>query len=183
MKRVALLILVVFLAGCTAIWTKTDGTYESRSWNISVELPEGWMKQTGEKSIVVTRDGVLLQNIVIGRFSVDDEFEHTKKKLRRDMLTHEMVETIIDSVSSNPSFLNFEVLEKEPVEISGIPGFRVVHTYKTKDGLRVKGVYYGFIWGDWFYRISYSAPARYYFDKDLKTFEKVYQSFRLIKET
>ena len=40
---------------------------------------------------------------------------------------------------------------------------------------------YGMISGDHLYRIMYLAPVRYYFDKDLSTFENVVRSFRLTK--
>lgn len=36
-----------------------------------------------------------------------------------------------------------------------------------------------FMYGDWFYSIRYTAPLRYYFDKDVQTFEKVVESFKL----
>jgi hypothetical protein len=37
--------------------------------------------------------------------------------------------------------------------------------------------------GECFYSVHYTAPQRYYFDKDIKTFEDVFNSFRLIKMT
>ena len=37
--------------------------------------------------------------------------------------------------------------------------------------------------GEYFYSIYYTASQRYYFDKDIKTFEDVFNSFRLIKMT
>lgn len=37
--------------------------------------------------------------------------------------------------------------------------------------------------GEYFYSIYYTESQRYYFDKDIKTFEDVFNSFRLIKMT
>ena len=65
--------------------------------------------------------------------------------------------------------------------IAGNPGFRIVFAYKTDDGLKMKGVVYGLMQGEWFYVLKFAAPQRHYFDRDLKTFEQVVASARLIK--
>lgn len=97
------------------------------------------------------------------------------------MLPLEAAEVIIDNWASNPETLSLEITENTPVKISGIPGFKIVGTNKNKAGLKYKVVAYGFISGEWFYCIYYSSPLRHYFDKDIKTFEKVIESFKLIK--
>jgi hypothetical protein len=84
-------------------------------------------------------------------------------------------------VASNPEATDVRVIENSPMVIGGIPGFRAVYTYKNKDGLKCKSVSCGMLAGEWFYGMIYNAAERYYFDKDVETFEKVVQSFKLIK--
>ena len=67
-------------------------------------------------------------------------------------------------------------LENSPAKINEFSGFRLVSTFKNSDGLKYKTVYYGFINGECFYSIYYTAPQRYYFDEDIKTFEDVFNS-------
>jgi hypothetical protein len=43
-----------------------------------------------------------------------------------------------------------------------------------------RSIYCGFMLGDWFYGISYTAAVRYYFDRDADTFEAFLESFRLV---
>jgi len=99
------------------------------------------------------------------------------------MLSQEAAEVIIDDMITDSTILNFEVLENSPAKINEFSGFRLVSTFKNSDGLKYKTVYYGFINGEYFYSIYYTASQRYYFDKDIKTFEDVFNSFRLIKMT
>jgi len=179
MKRF-LLIAFLFLTGC-APWMQAGGLYTLESQNFSVELPKGWMRLNTKKYLLVTRDGILLQNILIKRIRIDKPLKHTKKRLNKKMLPQEAAEVIIDDIASTPTVLNFKLIENVPARISGISGFKLVYTYKNRDGLRLKSILYGFIAGEWFYSISYTAPSRYYFDKDLETFKKVFESFRLIK--
>ena len=70
--------------------------------------------------------------------------------------------------------------ENAPATVAGRPGFRLVYTWKTKEGLRLKRVHYGFMDGKWVYRLVYQAAARYYYEKDLATFERVRESFKLL---
>jgi len=180
---ITLLLATLFVAtGCvTAPWVPTDGAYTSPVDRYAIDLPQGWMRWTqGEDGrLVVTRDGVLLQVIMIERFRVGEPLKHTKKQLARGMMPQEAAEVVLDNFSSNKDISGLEVKDNRPITISGKPGFWTVFTYKTKDELKLKVVYCGVLDGEWFYGIRYSAAQRHYFDKDLKTFETVLRSFKL----
>lgn len=173
-------IILLFVIGC-AVWKPVGGAYKKEDLNFSVEFPHGWMMSGVKNSIVVTRDGTLLQKILIERLHVDDELKNTKKKFKKGMLPQEAAEVILDNISSGQDTMNFEIIENTPVKVSGNPGFKAVFTYKNKDGLKIKSIYYGFMVGEYFYGIRYIAAQRYYFDKDINTFEKVVESFKLMK--
>lgn len=183
MKRFLVVIAMLMIVSGCAPWQPVAGLYTADSDNFVVDLPKGWMRQNTGEYLLITREGVLLQKIVISRLSLDKEeqFEHTKQRLSKGMLPQEQAEVIIDSIQSDPSALNFEVEENAPATAGGGAGFRLVYEFKTKDGLKYRGTYYGFIAGEWAYRILYVAPQRYYFDKDKGTFEGILKSFRLIK--
>lgn len=181
----ALLAAVLVLAtGCINLpWVPAEASYTARSGDFAVQLPQGWMRwnQGPEDEILVTRDSERLQEILVERVKVDAELSHTKKKLARGMLAQEAAEVILDNYSSNRSHLDFEVKENRPAKVAGLPGFRLAFTYRTRDGLRIKTIYCGFVKDDALYGVRYTAPQRYYFDKDVKSFEQVLQSFRLVK--
>jgi hypothetical protein len=179
MKKILWMVLI-FVAGCAA-WTQVGGLYKNEVNNFTVELPQGWMRWNQGEHLFITRDGASLQYIQIGRMKLEDTSKNTKKKFSKGMLPQEASEVALDNMASNPDFLNLEVIENTPATVNGIPGFKTVYTYKNKDGLRLKSIFYGFIIGDWFYSINYNAAQRYYFDKDLETFKKVVDSFKLIK--
>ena len=143
MKRCVLIVLL-FVVGCAA-WIKVGGLYKSKPHNFSVELPNGWMRLNTRDRLYITRDGVLLQNIMIERLNIEKSLEHTKKKFSEDMLPQEVAEVVLDNIRSDQTVLNFEVVENIPARISGFPGFKVVFTYKNKDGLRLKSISYGFM--------------------------------------
>jgi hypothetical protein len=180
--RKHLYIALIFLVGC-APWTQVGGLYKNESYNYSVDLPQGWMRWNKSENLFITRDGVSLQYIQIGRMKIEDSLKHTKKKFSKGMLPQEAAEVFLDNLASNSNILNFEVIENTPATVSGIPGFKTTYTYKNKNGLKLRSIHYGFMAGDWVYGINYNAAQRYYFDKDIKTFEMVFESFKLIKTT
>jgi hypothetical protein len=180
MKKILLLVAVTFLLSGCAPWIRTGGPFTASPENIALNLPDGWMRFNTDDYLIVTRDGIGLQNILIERIGSDDTLTHTKKKLRKGMLPLEAAEVLMDNVASNENVHGFEVRENRPVKVVGNVGFRAVYSYKTDDGLKKKGVMYGFINGDWCYVLQYVAPQRYYFDRDLKTFERVVASARLL---
>ncbi len=180
MKKILLIIIFMLAIGC-APWAQVGGLYKTESYSYSVDLPQGWMRWSKGNDLLITRDGVLLQNIQIIRLNTEEPLKHTKKKFSKEMLPQEVAEVILDNIASNQGVLNFELIENGPIKISGVSGFKAIYTYKNKDGLKIKSVYCGLTADKWFYGINYNAPQRYYFDKDVKTFEKVLESFKLLK--
>jgi hypothetical protein len=204
MKRPSLfsLALMLLLWSCVP-YVKVEGKYTASSENFDIDLPEGWRKHEAafdnhpiSRSLLeglqkrrdfssdvirITRDGLLLQQISIGRVAVDKELPHTKKKLAQGMLPQEVAEVIMDNVRSNPNITNQEVVENRPARVGGQPGFKLTYAFQTKEGLRTKVAYYGTLVDNWFYYLLYEAPARHYFEKDYQVFEKLQGSFRILK--
>ncbi|HEV8662801.1 MAG TPA: PsbP-related protein [Candidatus Methylomirabilis sp.] len=181
-----LLLLAVGLAlgGCVSLpWHPTGGPYASEAEHFSVELPKGWMRLNTEEDLLITRDGLLLQYILIERVRVDEPLKNTKKTFARGMLPQAVAEVILDNIASSQSVLDLQVKENRPVQVGGHRGFRLVYTHKNKDGLRFRSVLHGLLAGNAFYGIRYTAAERHYFAKDLRTFEQVLTSFKLAKVT
>lgn len=180
MKKILLLIIAMFLFNGCAPWIRTGGPFNASEENMAMDLPDGWMRWNTEDYFLITRDGVKLQYVLAEKISVLDKLNHTKKKFRKGMLPQEAAEVIMDNIASGDKVHDFKIEGNKPAKIDGKPGFRAVYTYKTDDGLKIKGVIYGLMLGEWYYGIKYAAPQRYYFDRDLKTFERVVTSVHLI---
>jgi hypothetical protein len=178
MKKLFLIFLLL-LPAC-ATWTKTGDSYESLTHNFHVNVPQGWMMLDTDQYFLISGDGPFLQYVLIQDRPLNRPFRNTKKKLNRHMLPQEAADVIIDEITSDVSVLHFKVIENVPIRIYDRDGFRVAFTYKDREGLKLKTIYYGFLTGERFYNIRYTAVNRYYFEKDIETFNKVVKSFRLI---
>jgi hypothetical protein len=180
--KAALLGACLLLAGCVTLpWYPTAGVYISPNENFSVELPKGWMRLNSDENLLITRDGILLQHVIVERARVDRPLKNTKKVLTRGMQPQAVAEVILDNFMSSDRMLDLKVQENRPIQIGPNRGFRLVYSHRDKEGLRFKSVLHGFLAGDIFYSIRYTAAERYYFAKDLPTFEQVLASFRLIR--
>ncbi len=174
-----LMLLLSALGGC-APWVIVEGPFRMESHGYEVNLPEGWRRATTvSDSLLLTRDGVSLQYIRIERVPIGHELPHTKRTLAKGMSAQDVAEVELDEVRSDQTVRNFELLENVPWQVAGLPAFKVVYTFRAENGLRIKRVHYGVLVRDWVYRVQYQAAARYYFDKDLPTFDRVRESFRV----
>jgi len=178
MKKKSLVLLFLLLTAC-APWSKLSGRYEIPSQHFAVVIPEGWMALDTDEYLMLTKDGPFLQYMLIQERGTDQAFGHTQKKLQPSMLPLEAAGVIVDEIASDRAVINFQILENGPALIDGRQGFKIVFTHQAKDGLTLKTVYYGLIAADSFFSLRFSAPQRYYFDKDIAVFEAVMRTFRL----
>ena len=182
MKRIAWLIAVLALASGCAPWTAVGGKYVESSENYEADLPNGWKKENLNRNFLrITKDGIGLQQIAVGRWSVDKDLPHTKRKFSPGMLPQEVADLVIDDFRSDNDRTDYEVVDNSPAKVGGHSGFKITYTYRTKAGLKKKGSYYGALLDKWYYYCMFDAPAMYYFSKDYETFEKVKESLRISK--
>ena len=185
--------------------TKATGSDNSfRSRRLSFSLPDGWNQVWRENDLLVSRDGVFLQHILVERIHVDQTggldgrfslatisskqwpvrtVPYMKKRLAPGMSPFEVAEVVLESRRNNPGITDLVAGEVVPREVAGNPGFMVAYDFRvTVATLKTpyRSVYYGFLKDKWLYGISYTAARRYYFERDVGTFEAVMRSVRLV---
>jgi hypothetical protein len=168
------IILLALLASCAHGGGKPPLTFNAA-------VPEGWKQiATDDAMMFMTKDGGYKQFVLIRERSLAEPFQFTKKTMLSGMLPEAAAEIIANEILADSNIRNFSVTENIPARIAGNSGFRLVFVYTDADGYVFKTLYYGFIKGDTFYNIRYSASQEEYFQKDLKTFEEVFKSFKLV---
>jgi hypothetical protein len=180
--RTATCLLTALAAACATSgprWVPADAAFTPASGRYTVQLPRGWMRLEHEESVVSSRDGVFLQRIDVLLEQTGKPLGATKKAIAKGMLPQEVAEVVQDAIASAPGMQGMTVLENTPASLDGRPGFKLVVGYKDRDGLKMRAVVYGALAGDSVYQLTYRAPARYYFDRDLQTFEQVRSTFKI----
>lgn len=189
-------------AGCASPYAVVSGAYVASADSISVNLPSGWRQYNAaldhqplaravvarveerrefiRDSLRITKDGFSLQQIAIGRIRVGDDLPHTRKKIASGMSPQEAADVMADNVRSNQKLLRPLIQSNEPATVGGKPGFKLLYSYETQEGLRINVAYYGSLSDPALYYLMFEAPAQYYFSRDLPVFEKVRQSFKIL---
>ena len=175
MRKLIWIILLV-VAGC-ASGMQTGAQPET----FTVNAPKGWRKINTPKYYMITKDGAFLQYVLIQERPIDKPFLYTKKKLRPNMLPQEVAGVVVDELSTDRTIIQFELLENNPASIKGNEGFKLLFTYKDRDGSSFKTKYYGFIRGGIYYNLRFTAAKRHYYEKDEVTFDKFIETFRIVK--
>jgi hypothetical protein len=178
-KLLLLLIAVCLIAGCASAAMKRS-LEDLPKTDFSVEIPDGWWKPQYIKRYLITKDGAFQQYVLIQQRPIDRPFKKTGKKLRKGMLPLESAKIITDEIAADRNIMNFSILENNPATIDGHAGFKILFSYRDKSGAAYKTLYYGFIHGDSFFSIRYAA-ARQKYDKDLADFNRILNSFKLVK--
>ena len=173
------LIAVCLIAGCASAAMKRS-LEDLPKTDFSVEIPDGWWKPQYIKRYLITKDGAFQQYVLIQQRPIDRPFKKTRKKLRKGMLPLESAKVITDEVAADRNIMNFSILENNPAAVDGHAGFKILFSYRDKNGAAYKTLYYGFIHGDSFFNIRYAA-ARQNYDKDLADFNRILNSFKLVK--
>ena len=180
MKTRLFFIFVLVAFGSLGLMTGCAGM--SKKANYSADIPQGWRKVDTTKYLLITRDGPFVQYALVQQRPLDRPFKHTQKTLKDDMLAQEAASIVVDEISSDKkNILKLNVLENRPATIGGYNGFKLVFVYQNANREPQKMVYYGFIHGDFFYNLRFNAPMKYFYAKDLATFEEFRKSFKLNK--
>ena len=196
----SLVLGLALLSSCVVPYAQVSGTHVASSENFSVDVPAGWRQHNASadpvqklKAILekrhklewdvlrLTRDGLLLQQIAIGRIPLEKELPHTKRKLAQGMLPLDTAELVIDNFRANTDLTHQEITENAPAALGGQPGFKLHYSYRAEEQLKMEGVLYGVLVGPWLYYALYEAPTQHYFQKDLPVFDRMVASFQFLK--
>ncbi len=182
MRKLFLLVVLANLAGCVTPPARVDVPLtEAPDKSYTVDLPVGWIRHFAQdKTLLVSRDGFLLQTIGVTHRPADQAFPKTKKAASENMLPSELAELqIAEMKTETEQMAALTVIENEPATIDGRDGFRVRVRYHTRRGLEIHRVTYGVPDKSGYYRIEYVAPKLHYFDATFADFEKVVSSMRI----
>jgi hypothetical protein len=181
-KKLSTAAAVLLLGACALPPQRVDTPRtEGPDKTYVVDLPIGWIKQvTQKKELLASRDGILLDYILISASPLKEAFPKTKKAAADNMLPAELAELEIAETKNQDQFTAaLTVVENEPVEIAGQEGFRVRMRYKNNRGLELQRVVYGFADKSAYHRMEFGAPTLHYFDTYYPEFQKVVASFQL----
>ena len=182
MRYAAPVMLVALLAGCAGQPARVkEARTDAPDKSYVVELPVGWIQQTTQdKRLMASRDGFLLEEIVIAHRPLKEAFPKTKAAATDSLLPSELAERELAEDKAQDQFLAAAtVVSNEPFEISGREGFQLRISYHNNRGLELQRVVYGVADKSGYYRIAFEAPMLYYFDTYYPQFEKVVTSFQL----
>ena len=140
MPRLSVALLVVLLSGCMPPPARVDQPRtEAADKSYSLELPVGWIRQYSQTgALLASRDGFLLETILVERRALDRAFAKTKKAASATSLPSELSELAIAELKATDEQLEaLAVLENEPALVSGREGYRLRVAYKTQRGIEM----------------------------------------------
>jgi hypothetical protein len=176
----AILAATVVLSGCvTETWTTKPGPQHVEKLGVTADLPEGWSRFNPDPDLVMTKDGILLQKIWVTRKKYGSKIPRTEQTINQDTEAQEAAQIMIDAMAADQTRQRVTVTDNRPATVGGRPGFRLEVTYQTPEGLTVRETAYVALTDDSYVIVRYSAPNRYYHERDQGAFERVVQSLKI----
>lgn len=182
-----------------------DAASVAASGRVLFTVPEGWHWVRRGEDVLATRDGVFLQQILVERLHVDQVDQkvgafplavwsskawpvRTAKNLTdrfvAGMSPADAAEVLLGSRRNDPSVADLALRKVVTRTIAEQQAFRAEFDFRLVSAEADRWPIYrsascGFVLGEWFYGITYTAAARYYFDRDADTFETFLESVRV----
>lgn len=182
LRYVLLSVLILFLNACapTARFI-ADEDFKGPSRAYEAKLPVGWVRAaTPSDTLLITRDGVFLQQMGIARLDLDKAFPLTRRAAKEGMLPLELAELQVAEIkASAPERRALEIMELKPARIGDARAYRLRARYYNGWGLEILRDTYGFTHLGEYYVVHYEAPALFYYERHRADFEKFLASLRL----
>lgn len=185
MRRIAIVIAIMAgLAGCASWEAIEPDNADLKESGYEIVLPTGWVRVMYEtQEVILTREGVMLQQIALKSVPHDKAFPRLKKAAGEKLLPSELAELqIAETKRSSQVESNLEVLENEPWQIGGRTGFRVRLRFVTPRGIPFEQLLFGVCDGNNYYLMGLQAPGFYYFDAHRAEFERMVATFRFASD-
>lgn len=180
MIRITLLLACLAALPACATWTRApEGGLDLRHGDYVATQPAGWMRSEarGPMKGCMTLDGLGIQFISFEKLDLDDAFPALDRKASVDMLPSELAELVVAELKAK-GFDALVVLSEGPAVVAGQEAFRLHVRDVQATSLRVDRLIYGFVTPSGFYLLGETAPALYYFERDLPVFEAFVRSVR-----
>ena len=145
----------------------------------TITPPAGWMYTTAASDLLASKEGPVLQRIVVEHTDLTKLPKDTKRAVSPGMSAFEAAEAVIGELRADQKMQGFDLKENAPATVGGHPGFKIVFSYRTPDKLYLSEARYGALVGNVLWSVNYVAPARHYFERDAATFESAVQTFRI----
>lgn len=113
---------------------KRNWSSKIKSQKITLDLKnEKWHALDDEnfETYILTKDGVLLQYILLKRVGLDKALAISKKSISENILPQDLAELIIENLKLENSMNSFQVLSNKPDKIDSIDAVQIIS--QTKD--------------------------------------------------
>lgn len=162
---------LVFSSGCST-YSAVGKEYRNSRTRLRVPLPAGWLRyRPARNEYVLTRDGLLLEQISIRLSRIGKKLPRTKRVYTSGMLAHEIAELSLGVLDAHEDTKNFKIEEIALATLAGLDGYVANARYATPDGLPMRLRLYGAMIGDYVCEIEYAAADDVYYDRYLPVFE------------
>jgi hypothetical protein len=155
--------------------------FESKSGSYAIEFPAGWKYDSYGMNCAASRDGFNLNAVAVEIRKHKNAFKAIKKNSSEQSLPQELAEDFVANMKAAGGNEGIEVLENDPVDLAGKPGFRLHLKYRVLidvGALDYEHIIVGAVTPKGLLLVGYRAPSLHYFAAQRTAFDAALASFR-----
>lgn len=184
MRRILLAGLILATASLLVGWkTAEPGVVaKASSAGFTVQLPSGWIYDTGARHVVAARNGPSLDSVRVVLIPHKNAFKALKKPSTPDALPEDLAESYVANIQAEGFIGDVELLATDPAELAGRPAFRVHLLYRlpaTLGGARMEQIAIGTALAQGLLLATYDAPRIHFFAQSLPAAEEALRTVTL----
>lgn len=185
LRRFLFAVLVLTASGCATAppWERfaAGGAVESPQKGFSFQAPEGWRRAPGEAGdrVLLTLDGLAIQQLVLGRATRDKAFALTKAKPAADISLRELGELFLAEIRMGNKESSVALKSSGETRIDGRPAFLLHLSERTPRGAQYERIVAGLQGEAAIFWASCRALSRHFFEQARPVCERTLSTVRL----
>lgn len=167
------------ITGCITPWTYMSGGLLKTQFNsLTYKIPFKWYTRKVHKTILLTRNGLPLESIVIYEVKWDDSLSngHT---IPSNILLHQIPEILLGEYCAKGEAFNLSVTDNVIADLDSLPVARTSYRYTAPNSLAMSGIMYCIPFRKQIAVLCYEAESSVYYSKSIEDFYALVNSISI----
>lgn len=182
-RRVLMLTVLVPAVAAALTPVESGKPVSPKKELFAVQMPSGWLYDTASMTVSASRDGEMLDNIIVQILPHKTAFKDAKKLSTPTTAPEDLAESYIAELQAGPAALrDVVVISTDPAELAGKPAFRVLFKFRAPEsagGAEIEMCTLGTALDSGVMLAMFRAPAIHYFDARFGDFEAAVKTVQL----
>ena len=149
--------------------------------DITFNVPSHWYLYVRGGSLLLTKDGELLQAVTLSKMKYGKTLSGIDRPLDKAALESEIGDLYIKSIEAEQGISDLEKLSYTPLTLNDLNGIELKYRYRMNEDAWMQGDLIVLKGSEYLYQISFRGTERVYFDRGVEGFDMLLTSLKILR--